>query len=309
MPIKKNFDFAQLPAQYGNFTLQDVGMHASTIQLIDQSLVSWVKDDLKPSTFTNKGLTSVPVLWVTPERAYQIKNKKELRDENGNLKLPLITVERTTITKDPTRKGGFQAHLYSDKKNGRSGRFVIAKRIKQDKTRDFLVNDAARSANQTGGEIQQHFPHKNLKKLVIQIVSIPIPVYINANYKITIETEYQSQMNELLTPFITRPGQINSFLLNKDGHRYEAFIESDFSHSNNVSNLGEESRRFSTEITIRVLGYLIGDGEDKDRPIVRIDENVVELRQPQERVLAGDFDESSEKEREFPRDYGILSKS
>ena len=309
MPIKKNFDFAQLPAEHGSFKLQDVGLHASTIELIDQSLVSWVKEDLSPTTTSNKGFTSVPVLWVTPERAFQIKNKKELRDETGNLKLPLITVERTSIAKDPARKGGFQAHLFSDKKNGRSGRFVIAKRIKQDKTRDFLVNDAARAANQTGGTIQQHFPHKNLKKLVIQIVSIPIPVYINANYKITIETEYQSQMNELVTPFITRPGQINSFLLNRDGHRYEAFIESDFSHSNNVSNMGEDNRKYITEITIRVLGYLIGDGEDHDRPIVRIDENVVELRQPQERVLAGDFDESEDPEREFPRDYGILSKS
>ena len=116
-------------------------------------------------------------------------------------------------------------------------------------------------------------------------------------------------MNELVTPFITRPGQINSFLLNKDGHRYEAFIESDFSHSNNVSNMGEDNRKYTTEITIRVLGYLIGDGEDHDRPIVRIDENIVELRQPQERVLAGDFDESEDPEREFPRDYGIFSKS
>ena len=116
-------------------------------------------------------------------------------------------------------------------------------------------------------------------------------------------------MNELVTPFITRPGQINSFLLNRNGHRYEAFVESDFSQSNNTANMGEDNRRFTTEITIRVLGYLIGDGDDQDRPIVRIDENVVELRQPQERVLAGDYDESIDKEREFPRDYGILSKS
>ena len=94
----------------------------------------------------------------------------------------MITVERTGITKDPTRKGGFQAHLFSDKKNGRPGRFTIAKRIKQDKTRNFIVNDALRPSNQTSGSIQQHFPHKNIKKMVIQVVSIPIPVYVNINY-------------------------------------------------------------------------------------------------------------------------------
>ena len=41
-------------------------------------------------------------------------------------------------------------------------------------------------------------------------------------------------------------------------------------------------RMFSTDITIRVLGYLMGEGENDDRPIVRIDENVVELTYPRE---------------------------
>ena len=42
---------------------------------------------------------------------------------------------------------------------------------------------------------------------------------------------------------------------------------------------------FSTDITIRVLGYLIGDGKSKDRPIVRIDENTVEYQFPSETVM------------------------
>ena len=41
-------------------------------------------------------------------------------------------------------------------------------------------------------------------------------------------------------------------------------------------------RQFSTEISIKVLGYLIGEGENDDRPLVRIEENVVEYLFPQE---------------------------
>ena len=41
-------------------------------------------------------------------------------------------------------------------------------------------------------------------------------------------------------------------------------------------------RMFTSEITINVLGYLIGEGENDDRPIVRIDENVVEYIFPSE---------------------------
>ena len=82
-----------------------------------------------------------------------------------------------------------------------------------------------------------------------------------------------------------------------------------YAHSNNTSNLGEDNRSFKTEITIRVLGYLIGDGEDEDRPIVRIQENIVEIRMPTERVISGDYDDSLDPEKDFPRDYGIFSKS
>ena len=98
------------------------------------------------------------------------------------------------------------------------------------------------------------------------------------------KTEYQQQMNELVAPFIARTGQINSFVLKRDGHLYEAFIEQNFAQSNNVANLGEDTRLFQTEINIKVLGYLIGEGKNDDRPIVRIDENVVEISFPQEMV-------------------------
>ena len=44
-------------------------------------------------------------------------------------------------------------------------------------------------------------------------------------------------------------------------------------------------RMFTTEITIKVLGYLIGEGKNDDRPIVRIDENTVEYQFPSEREM------------------------
>jgi hypothetical protein len=39
---------------------------------------------------------------------------------------------------------------------------------------------------------------------------------------------------------------------------------------------------FSSEINIKVLGYLIGEGDSDDRRIVRIDENIVEVTFPRE---------------------------
>ena len=283
--LPSNFDFAMFPAGTSKKTLKELGMLASTLESIDYAMVSWIKEDLQLSARTNEGFIRVPVLWQTPERAFQIKNEESLRDDGGALKLPILSIERTSIAKDPERKGGFQAQIYSSDKNGRTGRMVIAKKIKQDKTRNYAVADGRRSYVGESGDAQRWVPAFN-KKIVIQTLSIPIPVYVNINYKIVIKTEYQEQMNQLVAPFIARTGQINSFVMRRNGHLYEAFIEQDFAQANNVANLDEDMRMFSTEINIRVLGYLIGEGDNDDRPIVRYHENAVEITFPQESTVS-----------------------
>ena len=288
--LPKDFDFAMIPPGT-NLKLSEIGMLSSTIETIDFAITEWLTNDLKLAATTNEGWKNVPVLWQSPERAFQIKDNKDIRDTEGAYKLPVISIERTTITKDPARKGGFQAHRYSQDKNGRTGRMIIAKRIVQDKTRNFAVVGNTRRANyvEDSGTPQKYYPRVN-KKIVVQTLSIPIPVYVNIEYKISLKTEYQQQMNELVSPFIARTGQINSFVMNRNGHTYEAFIDQGFAQNNNIANLAEESRMFNTDITIRVLGYLIGEGENDDRPIVRVEENIVEITYPMEGIVKEDDD-------------------
>ena len=284
--LPKNFDFAQLPEDRGEFTLKELGMLGSSIEDIDYAMMSWLKEDLELSTLTNEGNKRVPVLWQTPERAFQIKKNHDLRhpidDGGGVITLPVVSIERTGIVKDPARKGGFQAHLYSDKRDGRTGRMVIAKRIKQDKTRNFAVVGNTRT--NSSGDRQKYFPRVN-KKIVIETLTIPIPIYINVDYKIVVKTEYQQQMNDLTQPFMTRTGQINSFVMRRNGHLYEAFIDQGFAHSNNIASLGEDERQFTSEISIKVIGYLIGEGSNDDRPIIRKEENAVEVAFPRETIV------------------------
>lgn len=284
--LPNNFDFALLPSGSANYSLSEVGMLGSSIEDIDRAIYDWIKD-LQLSSYDEGSFKTVNVLWQAPERAYQIKHDKDLRDSAGALKLPLVSVERTGITKDPARKGSFQAHLYSKNKNGRAGRMVIAQKIVPEKTQNFAIASGTRNAIQH--KKQKYYPRVN-KKVVIRSLSIPIPVYVNVDYKIVLKSEYQQQMNDLMAPFITRTGQINGFLMRRNGHLYEGFIDQGFTHNNNVNNLGEEMRQFTSEITIKVLGQLIGEGTSDDRPIVRVDENVVEYQFPSELdAPAGNF--------------------
>ena len=79
--------------------------------------------------------------------------------------------------------------------------------------------------------------------------------------------------------------------MRRNGHLYEAFIDQGFNQSNNVSNLGEDERQFTSEITIKVLGYLIGEGNSDDRPIVTKRESVVEGTYPRETVVPAGNDD------------------
>lgn len=260
----------------------------STLETIDTALYNHINDDMDIFCVTNKGWEKVPVIWVSAERAYQIKKSKELRDVNlGAMILPVITVERTSVTKDLNRKGGVFGNI-PPVNDAKGGSITIARFINQEKTSNFANADSMRWRG------QKNSTRKN-KKVVYQTATIPLPVYIEATYSIKVQTEYQQQINEIITPFMTRPGGINYFVLRKDGHLYEAFVQQDFSLENNVSKLEEEERKYQTKIDIKVLGHLIGDGKNSEQPKIVYRENAVDIKIGREKVIMGDIPEHIDK--------------
>ena len=269
---------------------QEFEMMPSNLETIDMALHSYLDNELNLFTTSNEGFNKVPVVWMTPERSFQIKNDRELRDDNGVLKLPMITLEKTSITKNPAMHGRLTAHI-PPQNDAAGGSITIGRRIQQEKTSLFASNDVSRLRGNIGdrnvGKGDLYYPSKN-NKIVIETVKVPLPVYVNVNYKLLIQTEYQQQMNELLTPFLLRTGQINEFFIKHDGHQFEAFLPQDFSFENNTSDLGEDERTYKTSIDIRVLGHLMGEMSNTERPKIVVRENHVVVRQPRERVVYGD---------------------
>ena len=258
----------------------------STIETIDAAMLEWLDEEMNISTTTNEGFVKTPVMWLSSERAYQIKKDKALRDTSGRLKLPLITINRGAINKDLKKGSSFQAHLMETAKyrgDYKGGTIAITRRIKQDKTRNFAIKDILkelRSGNPTG-------PRSN-KKVVYETITIPVPSYINVTYSITLRSEYREQMNDLVAPFIAKTGNMNCIFVERDGHRYEAMIQADFAQTDNSASLADEERSFETKIDIKVIGYIIGEGKNHPRPKITIRENPVEIRVSRERVILGD---------------------
>jgi len=278
--------YTGIPSEKASRYDDDLHFSPSTFETIDYAIYDYVNEKLDLHSTTNTGWKKTPVVWVSSERSFQIKNNETYRDNEGMIILPVITIERTAIVKDLNTRGAFygdQFPIQSQPEKG--GSLVIARRIKQDKTSNFANADANKKYNNRVGP---NFVRQSTSKVVYEYISIPPIVYVEITYSITLRTEYQQQMNELMQPFITRPGTINSFMIEREGHRYETFVQGDYSLNNNLSEMTTEERRFETKVDLKVLGYLIGEGNNQDTPKFSIRENAVEVKIPREHVVYDD---------------------
>tara|TARA_R110002020_G_scaffold384804_1_gene595820 strand:- start:183 stop:1109 length:927 start_codon:yes stop_codon:yes gene_type:complete len=271
----------------------------STLETIDFAFYDFIDQKMNLAANTNKGWKKVPIIWATPERAFLSKHKGEppLFDIDGTVIYPIITIERTAVSKDMNRKGSYWGASPDFIDPARGGRITLARKIKGDKTNNFAVAGNTQEWTDPSGSVtvtrtpgrQAYYPIKKNDKVIYETLSMPIPVYLSLNYKVTVTSEYAQQMNELISPFATLGGHINSFSIKRDGHRYETFLQADFGMSSNVSDFGDDERKFESNLTFEVLGYIIGEAPNGDRPKIIRRQNAVEVKIPRERVILGDI--------------------
>ena len=263
---------------------QIVTFDPSSLETIDKAVYEFVDDTLNVHTLTNNGFTKVPVLWLGTERAYQIKNDKNLRDEVGKLILPLITVSRISVVRDEW-KGSYQAY-YPQEKGYAGGAVEITKIVNQEKTRNFAnakkLRTSKKSRQSTGRIISGSSVAIN-RQIVYDTITIPKPTYVTCMFEVNIRTEYQQQMNDLIPPFIV--DQKNVYPITQDGHKYELFIQDDYGLSNNAANFQFDERMFVAKVNFKVLGYLVGDGTNRNRPQIVRKQNAVSIKISEEYSL------------------------
>ena len=58
---------------------------------------------------------------------------------------------------------------------------------------------------------------------------------------------------------------------------------------NNVSNMGTDERTYITDLSFEVLGYIIGEGPNGDRPKLIKRESAAEIKIGREHTIIGDI--------------------
>jgi len=273
--------------------LQEIEFQPSGLETIDGAMLKFVDEELNLSVTTNEGFKKVPVIWVSAERAYQIKHNKEIRDMEETLVLPLISVNRASVTKEPNFRGSIWANI-PPTNDAKGGSITVARQINPKKTAEFQNAQAARTYG-TNKNVVAKMQNSNKRnqttaKTVYETITIPLPVWIKVEYEVYLRTEYQQQLNQLISPFFTIAGNTRMpRRISNEGHFYEVFIDGGFANKSNKAALGMEQRNYETTVKIEVLGYLVGEGENQERPKIVRRENAVEFKFGRETSVLGDI--------------------
>lgn len=259
-----------------------INLQPSNLENIDLAMFNWINEKLNVFATSNRGWEKAPVIWVSAERAFQSKRDKSLRDKEGALILPLITVERISVEKDLAFKGSLQSNIFPVD-DYRGGSIPLDRVINQVKTKNFQNENAKKQYGQLNFKVK---PIND--QVVYSYRSIPMPVYVTMMYKIMLRAEYQQQINELSQPFMVATGGINAFIMRERGHRYEGFMQPSYGQENSVADMGDDERMYQTAIEVKVLGYLIGSEHNQKTPQIVERENAVKVKLPRERVILGE---------------------
>jgi len=192
-----------------------------------------------------------------------------------------MTVERTSVNKE--KRGSYYSNIVANTKGGTSSAFVIAKKINPLETTKYSA-----AKNTIEGTKSPYYIRRDNKKVIYETYTIPPPIHVNVQYKILIKAQYQQQINEILTPILKHPGQINGFIIGEQPHKYEAFISTDYTANNNITSMGDDEKMYETSIEIRVLGYLLNDDKNSEYLEIEKKQSIVSVSMPRERILVGD---------------------
>jgi len=225
----------------------------------------------------------VPVIMAAGEKWALNKRMRVLKDRNGALILPLITIIRTSIVQDPVQD------ITGRGINQQTGEIVI--RHKLDHTdRDYqnLINRMLLPHQQNLAVAPQNADPMQLSTLrsvgdladdptvrqggllypnrlnnVWETIVVPAPQFFTAQYDITIWTQYTKHMNQLIemliASFLPQGNQWRLdtpkgywFLANVDGNSYTS--------DTNVDDYSQVERLIKYKFVVKVPGYILATG-------------------------------------------------
>lgn len=289
----KRFGQSPLPSGYdGASGPEDFSIPPVGIEDIDTAIFDLFNDEI-PLLVTAPGPSGVaitkrvPIIFSGGEKWAMLKKGRAMRDRNGSLILPLISIGRKNITQTPNND------IAGRGINQQGGELVIRRRLAgSDRAFQNLINRTL-IPNQENVAVGHESPSvtdqittgrdvgdrtneptiqdgglllPNRRDNVWETIVVPAPQFFTATYDVIIWTQYDVQMNQIIEQLISSfLPQGNAWKIEatdrsgaKKGYWFIASVDGNlFSTQNNFEDMSTTERMIKYQFTINVPGYIL----------------------------------------------------
>jgi hypothetical protein len=228
-----------------------------TIETVDQAAVDYFDKKLNVHVDTERGRSKVSVMYASGER-WKLIRKNNFRDENGTLILPIISVRRTDIDRTPGF-GGMAQEVPE----------ITVSSVIHPKTSN--VQNLLRTRQEN-----KHFPSVSDPKastaVVREYLTLPFPDFCTIYYEVSIWTQYQTQMNDILEKIFYKYEHMDQFvmpveydgkLMKGNSYYFVGFREGNVTPQSNVEDFTDQERIIKYAYAFKTPVYLILDPKDE----------------------------------------------
>ena len=201
------------------------------IQDIDEAIMYYMNEVIKPEVIQNGVVQKVPVIYGNPERWKQVQKDGYYRDQKGKIMLPLITFKRNNIEKVRN----------------------ITNKLDANNPHNVSIYQKPYSKNNT----YDNFALLNGTKPLKQNYAIVVPDYVNITYDFVVATYYVEQLNKIVEAINYAS---DSYWGNPERYKFRARIDN-FATPVQTDNEGERSVR--ANFSLKLYGYLVPDTVQK----------------------------------------------
>tara|TARA_R110000803_G_scaffold55262_4_gene112146 strand:- start:4429 stop:5286 length:858 start_codon:yes stop_codon:yes gene_type:complete len=194
---------------------------------IDETIVYYFNNVIKPSVVQNNKRVVVPVLYGSPERWAAVQKDGYYRDKNGKIQTPLIMFKRESIEKNRSLGNKLDA-------NNPNNFGIFQKKYSK---KNIYDNFAA---------LTNRLPVKELYGVII-------PDYVNITYSCIVFTEYIEQMNKIIESINFAS---DAYWGDPERFNFRAMIDS--YATTTEMNKGQD-RTVKTSFNINMMGHIVPD--------------------------------------------------
>ena len=200
--------------------------YSITLKDIDTSIMSYIKNVIKPTVQEANEKIKVSVMYGNEERWVAARKRGVLRDKNGTLILPLIMLKRTSVEKSDVIPG-----------------------YEHDIRRKYT--EIVRNSGWSKDNRYSKFSIQNGELPVYENLVTSIPNFVNITYEFVLWTNFIEQMSPLVESFMEYD---KTYWGDKDTYRFISNLDS-VSDASEMDSKGE--RFIKSTFSVTTKAYLL----------------------------------------------------